>query len=315
MTLKEFLTSKMKMSGLYQPVIIKHLILENGQAALESIAKELTTLDEEAVEDYVQKLKIHPKAVLKKHGIAEIEKDSYRLLMELGDTKENLLKICNEKILSYMEQRGLEPGRPGGWGIKRIKLIEKYPYCTLCGTKPSDGTIGLDIDHIIPASKGGSDDESNLQVLCAKCNRAKGNHFVISAESTHLKHLNHDSSCIFCTLSAERIKFKDSYILVVEDGYPVSKGHSLIIPVRHIPSALELHDVETVQIFKKSREICESLQKEDPSILGFNLGFNVGRVAGQTIDHCHFHIIPRRSGDVEEPTGGIRNVIPGKGKY
>lgn len=97
MTLKEFLTTKMKMSGLYQPVIIKHLILGDGTANLESIARELTTLDEEAVEDYVQKLRIHPKAVLKKHGIAEIKNEAYSLLMDLGDSKDNLLKVCDEK--------------------------------------------------------------------------------------------------------------------------------------------------------------------------------------------------------------------------
>lgn len=315
MNLKEYLTSKMKMSGLYQPVIIKHLILGSGTASLESIAKELTTLDQAAVDDYVRKLKIHPKSVLAKHGIAEIEKDSYKLTMELGDSKENLINYCNEKIATYLEERGIEPGKPAGWGAKRVKLISETPYCKLCGARPSDGVSGLDIDHIVPVSNGGSDEESNLQVLCAKCNRAKGNHLIVSADSTHAKHLNHDSDCVFCTLKPDRIKYQDSYLIVIEDGYPVSKGHTLIIPLRHIPTALDLHDIEAVKVFRKCNEICESLQKDDPSIVGFNLGYNVGRGAGQTIDHCHFHIIPRRIGDVEDPTGGIRNVIPGKGVY
>ncbi len=314
--LKEFLTTKMKMSGLYQPVIIKHLILGDGSAKLEDIAKELTTLDEEAVEDYVQKLKVHPKTVLKKHGIAEIQKDAYELLMDLGDSKENLLKICDQKIALFMEQRGIEPGRPSGWGAKRVKLLKEHPYCTLCGSRPGkEREVELDIDHIVPASKGGTDEESNLQVLCAQCNRAKGNHLVISSVEVHASHLNKSPNCIFCNLPKERIKFEDDYILVIEDGFPVSPGHTLIIPVRHIATAIELNDIEALLIIKKSKEFCESLSKEDPSIKGFNLGFNVGRVSGQTIDHCHFHIIPRRVGDVEDPTGGIRNVIFGKGRY
>lgn len=316
MNLKEFLTSKMKMSGLYQPVIIKHLILGNGSAKLEEIAKELTTLDEEAVEDYIQKLKVYPKAVLKKHRIAEIQKDSYELLMELGDSKENLLKICDEKIALFIDQRGLEPGRPSGWGAKRVKLIKEYPYCTLCGARPGkDRDVELDIDHIVPTSKGGSDEESNLQVLCAQCNRAKGNHLIISSVEVHASHLNRCTQCIFCNLTKERIRYQDDYILVIEDGFPVTKGHTLIIPLRHVASAIELTDIEALLIIKKSKELCDSLKKEDNSIEGFNLGFNVGRASGQTIDHCHIHIIPRRAGDVHDPTGGIRNVVPSKGRY
>lgn len=306
----------MKMSGLYQPVIIKHLILSGGLAKLEEIAKELTTLDEEAVEDYIQKLKIHPKAVLKKHGIAEIQEDAYELLMDLGDSKENLLKICDEKIALFMEQRGIEPGRPSGWGAKRVKLLKEHPYCTLCGARPGKNSeVELDIDHIEPVSKGGSDEESNLQVLCAQCNRAKGNHLIISSVEVHANHLSRSAQCIFCNLPKERIKYQDNYILVIEDGFPVTQGHTLIIPVRHTATSNDLNDMEALLIIKKSKELCESLIGDDKSIKGFNMGFNVGKAAGQTIDHCHFHIIPRRVGDVDDPTGGIRNVIPGKGKY
>lgn len=316
MNLKDFLLTKMKMSGLYQPVIIKHLVLGNGKAKLEDIAKELTTLDEEAIDDYVQKLRVHPKAVLKKHGIAEIEKDAYQLIMELGDTKDVLLKICELKITEFIDQRGLIPGKSSGWGSKRVNLLSEHPFCRLCGARPSrNNTVELDIDHIEPASLGGSDERENLQVLCAQCNRAKGNQFLISAEVAHAKHLKMKVGCVFCSLDNERIQYCDTYIQVIEDGFPVSNGHTLIIPVRHIADALELHDVETVSIFRKAQEICQKIQKDDPTVLGFNMGFNVGRIAGQTVDHCHFHIIPRRSGDVEDPTGGIRNVIPGKGKY
>lgn len=306
----------MKMSGLYQPVIIKQLIQNDGKASLESIAKELATLDEEAIEDYVQKLKVHPKAVLKKHGIAEIQDNSYELRIELGDTKNNLLSLCQEKIETFMEQRGIEPGRSAGWGIKRVKLLRDHPYCTLCGARPSkDNEVELDIDHIEPASKGGSDDVSNLQVLCAQCNRAKGNHLIISAKVVHETHLKNIADCIFCQLPQDRIKYSNEYILVIEDAYPVSQGHTLIIPLRHVSTALDLNDIESVCILKKARELCDSLKQQDSSIDGFNLGFNVGSAAGQTVDHCHFHIIPRRAGDVQDPTGGIRNVIPGKGKY
>lgn len=215
-----------------------------------------------------------------------------------------------------MEQRGIGPGKNSGWGLKRVKLLKEYPYCTLCGARPSkNNEVELDIDHIEPASKGGTDDESNLQVLCSQCNRAKGNHLVISAKESHDKHLNKEHECIFCNLPTARIQYQDEYIQVLRDAYPVSNGHTLIIPQRHVATALDLTDVESVRILKKCREVCESLRNEDSSIEGFNLGFNVGRVSGQTVFHCHFHVIPRRTGDVEDPTGGVRNVIPGKGRY
>ena len=99
------------------------------------------------------------------------------------------------------------------------------------------------------------------------------------------------------------------------DGFPVSAGHTLIIPTRHIADAGLLTDVELVHIFGYYREVASSLKAKDPTITGFNIGFNIGKSAGQTVFHAHFHVIPRREGDVADPTGGVRNVIAGKGRY
>ena len=98
------------------------------------------------------------------------------------------------------------------------------------------------------------------------------------------------------------------------DGYPVSKGHTLIIPKRHVSSYFDLTKAEKDDIWSLldvlKAKIDESLHPD-----GYNVGINVGESAGQSIFHVHVHLIPRYQGDVENPKGGVRGVIPGKQKY
>jgi diadenosine tetraphosphate (Ap4A) HIT family hydrolase len=95
----------------------------------------------------------------------------------------------------------------------------------------------------------------------------------------------------------------------------VTLGHVLVIPKRHVADYFDLGRPE----LNASQFLLEQLKREiiaaDPSVQGFNLGINNGRVPGQTVLHCHVHLIPRRAGDAPDATGGVRNVIPGKGNY
>ena len=104
------------------------------------------------------------------------------------------------------------------------------------------------------------------------------------------------------------------YAVAVFDEFPVSIGHTLIIPKRHVESLFELTDEELKDIYTlivQSKNKLDELYKPD----GYNIGINEGRAAGRTIDHVHIHIIPRYIGDVENPRGGIRGVIPDKKEY
>lgn len=126
----------------------------------------------------------------------------------------------------------------------------------------------------------------------------------------------HDpSSCLFCSLPRERVIAENDSALAIRDGFPVTPLHTLVIPKRHVTdyfglSAGEL-DACNALLQRLRRELLES----DPNIDGFNIGMNCGETAGQTIFHCHIHLIPRRRGDVENPRGGVRHLIPGKGFY
>jgi diadenosine tetraphosphate (Ap4A) HIT family hydrolase len=98
------------------------------------------------------------------------------------------------------------------------------------------------------------------------------------------------------------------------DNFPVSPGHAEIVPKRHIESIFDLNEEEREEMFELLRSMKEVIQiRHRPD--GFNVGVNEGRAAGRTIDHLHVHLIPRYVGDVEDPVGGVRNIIPGKGDY
>lgn len=127
-----------------------------------------------------------------------------------------------------------------------------------------------------------------------------------------------NKSCPFCRIIASdetnRIIKRNDQAILIRDGYPVSEGHSLIIPNRHIASFFEATDSEREAILTLIDEAKAELDKEyDPA--GYNIGINDGLAAGQTVAHLHIHLIPRYEGDVEDPRGGIRWIIPDKAKY
>jgi diadenosine tetraphosphate (Ap4A) HIT family hydrolase len=103
--------------------------------------------------------------------------------------------------------------------------------------------------------------------------------------------------------------------MVLRDGFPVTVGHSLVIPKRHVATYFDLSRDELLAIDELLKLTKAELENDDPTIDGFNIGMNCGSTAGQTIFHCHVHLIPRRKGDVENPRGGVRHLIPGKGNY
>ncbi|MBU3631136.1 HIT family protein [Polynucleobacter sp. AP-Melu-500A-A1] len=120
--------------------------------------------------------------------------------------------------------------------------------------------------------------------------------------------------CPFCTLPPERIIDSNEYGLTIRDGFPVSTGHTLIIPKRHIGSWFEIDVEEQLGLLDLLTRAKITLQDElNPD--GYNLGINDGTAAGQTVPHLHMHLIPRYKGDQEDPRGGVRWIIPEKAKY
>ena len=121
--------------------------------------------------------------------------------------------------------------------------------------------------------------------------------------------------CPFCSLPASRIVAEDGPCIAFRDGFPVSPGHTLIIPRRHVASFRDLSPDEWAALHRLARRLATGLLESDPAIRGFNFGINDGACAGQSVFHCHAHLIPRRDGDHPRPRGGVRAVIPGKADY
>ena len=121
-------------------------------------------------------------------------------------------------------------------------------------------------------------------------------------------------TCPFCTLEPERIIAETELTVTIRDGFPVSPGHTLIIPKRHVASFFDVTDDERNELLLALASSKQELDREsDPD--SYNIGINDGQAAGQTIGHLHIHLIPRFDGDCEDPKGGIRWIFPGKAKY
>ena len=128
------------------------------------------------------------------------------------------------------------------------------------------------------------------------------------------KHYEKDG-CIFCELPKDRIICENNLAIAFYDLFPVSEKHTLIIPRRHIKDFFELTEDELIACNELINKLKKTLLIDDSLISGFNIGINCGEDAGQTVFHCHIHLIPRRKGDVDNPQGGVRHVIPTKGNY
>ena len=124
-----------------------------------------------------------------------------------------------------------------------------------------------------------------------------------------------NNPCLFCNVKKSGCAYENERAYASYDTYPVTKHHCLIIPKRHIKDYFDLNKDELLACHELIKTVKKKILHEDKSVKGFNLGTNIGKISGQSILHCHFHLIPRREGDVENPQGGVRSVIPNKQHY
>ena len=124
-----------------------------------------------------------------------------------------------------------------------------------------------------------------------------------------------NNPCIFCSTRKNEFIFENSLAYASKDSYPVTKFHSLVVPKRCVKNYFELNDKEILACDNLIKKLQQKIISEDSTVKGFNVGTNSGKVSGQSIFHCHIHVIPRREGDVENPQGGVRSVIPSKQHY
>jgi diadenosine tetraphosphate (Ap4A) HIT family hydrolase len=135
----------------------------------------------------------------------------------------------------------------------------------------------------------------------------------LSSEEKQQKKRDPNNPCLFCT-NPKGVTLTNELAYSARDTYAVSPGHSVVIPKRHVASFFDLTPDEVtacMELIKEEKRLIDAEFKPD----GYNIGVNVGPAAGQSIYHVHIHIIPRYQGDVENPQGGVRHVIPKKAYY
>ena len=124
-----------------------------------------------------------------------------------------------------------------------------------------------------------------------------------------------NNPCLFCNAKESGIAAENEFAFASYDTYPVSDFHCLIIPKRHVKDYFEMSDEELLACNDLIAKIKNEILTKDKTVKAFNIGTNAGKISGQSIMHCHIHLIPRREGDVENPQGGVRSVIPKKQHY
>ena len=321
--LKHFLIKRMRMSHIYQPVMLMTLLKEGGVASIETLSKKLLIEDKSQQEYYGNITRNMVGRVLNNHGIVQKDGKIFKLRdyeTYTEDQRIELIQICQEKLNEYIEKRGkriFEHRRKSAGYISgsiRYNILKDAKFrCELCGI--SADTKALEVDHIMPRNKGGSDDISNLQALCYSCNAMKRDKDSTDFRRVRESYEVREEGCLFCEIQKERILDQDDLFYVIRDGFPVTDLHTLVIPKRHVETYFDLYQPELNSCNRIIKKLKHQIEKDDVSVKGFNIGMNNGELAGQTIFHCHIHLIPRREGDVENPRGGVRGVIPNKQEY
>ena len=124
-----------------------------------------------------------------------------------------------------------------------------------------------------------------------------------------------NNPCLFCSIKESVLVEENDLAYASYDTYPVTDHHCLIIPKRHIKNYFDLTKEEIIACDQLIKKMKNKIEIKDNLVKGFNIGTNSGKAAGQSIMHCHIHLIPRREGDVKSPQGGVRSVIPLKQHY
>jgi len=319
-TLEDFIKNKMEMQHIYQPVMIKVLLDSGNRASVDKIANAFLEKDQSQIDYYKIITKSMPGKVLRNHEIVDYKNGFFALQIDdiTEKQKDKLMELCDKRLQEYQDKHGKKIWQHRARDNKAISGSLRYDVlakakgkCVACGISAEERA--LDIDHILPRNLGGKTVISNLQALCYKCNSQKRDRDDTDFLKWKEKFSEKNSKCIFCKI--EKTIVSNDLAFAIYDKHPVTKLHALIITKRHAKTFFDLIPAEKNHCIEMIDVVKSKILEKDKTVTGFNVGFNSGNDSGQTVMHCHIHVIPRRKGDSDDPTGGVRNVIPGMGKY
>ena len=231
--LSNFILNEMRMSHIYQPVMLIELLERRGSASVTEIARALLGHDVSQVEYYEHITKnMVGKVLTNSRGITSKEKNQYTLIgsEELtDDERSQLITHCQNKIEEFLGKRGDKVWehrrKSSGYisGTIRYEILKRAKFrCELCGISAEQKA--LEVDHIIPRNNGGTDDQSNLQALCYSCNAMKRDRDTTDFREVSVSYDHRELGCIFCDMPTERVIAENELAYAILDAFPVTEG-------------------------------------------------------------------------------------------
>ena len=304
--LRDFIAHRMKMTHIYQPLMIKTLLESNNEATAEDVARGFLNEDKAQLEYYTLIAKRWPSITLRRHSVVSYTRENgrgvFRLMLD-GTTaaqRARLIELCDARIEEYIDRtlrlpwynrRGSREHIPGQ--LRYDVLAKSGGVCVACGA--SARQRALEVDHIVPVNMGGASDISNLQALCYKCNAQKKDRdktdFIMVLN--RLKYRN--PKCPLCMSDGHLM---DNHMaFAVRDDKPATNLHSLVLPRRHVGNFFDLIPAEKTLCLELVDSVKTRIQESDLTVTGFNVRFDAGRTAGPVTEHCQIHVIPQRRTD------------------
>ena len=317
--LMDFIENKMRMTNVYQPIIIEKMLENGGTASAHSLAAEFLRTDYAQLDYYIYIVNRWPRITLKKHGvITESGRGDRNRMFALTASRltwkqrRDLAAACRRRLDGYKKEKKLPPYGDGSGFRTPIGISKRYAVLSKCGGRCvacgiSSQEMRLEVDHIIPRSKGGSDDLSNLQALCHVCNRQKRDR----DDLDFLLEINRDAfghkGCFLC--KPRKMKMENFLAGAAWIKPPYTKPHAVIIPKRHVPNYFELRPPERAMM----NDLLEAhLANEDPEARSVSDRRNAGKgffgefkmrnfrldletsTSEDKSRHCAIHVVPIR---------------------
>jgi ATP adenylyltransferase len=275
---EDFIQNRMRMSHVYEPVMLMTLLRSDGKASTTRIAKAILEHDESQIEYYEKIVGNMVGRVLRSHGLVKKEGSDYLLCLDEKLTKNEtarLVELCREKLTEYEAKRGEQIWQhrklSSGYisGTLKFEVLKKAQFhCELCGI--SADVRALEVDHIIPRNLGGTDDPSNLQALCYSCNSMKRDRDETDFRKVRESYNRRVDGCPFCNFPKERVLCENELAFAIRDAVPVTPLHTLVIPKRHVSEVFDLSRPETNAYNELLRRAKRDIEQGDPDVTGLN---------------------------------------------
>lgn len=291
--LEDFIKNKMRMTHIYQPLMIKTLLESGNTATTEKIARKFLNHDDPELDYYKKITKRWPHKTLKKHRIVSYKNDKYTLLLDDVTRKQRkkLIELCDLRLHEFIDKdpwikkfRELD-ARTASGSIRYDMLARAKGRCAACGIERSQAMFH--VDHIIPHSLGGKTVPENLQVLCSRCNQEKRNRDDTDFIRWEKRMQFRRKDCIFCDPAHQVMS--NMLACAVYDVQRKNTMSSLVMPKRHVEAFSEMIPSERNLCLELVHNVQSKISSMDGSVTGFHTSFN-----SENRDHFCISVVPIR---------------------